>query len=384
LTEKNMRAPIRILSLAAMLGALTLAVPAASQNRTIFNTPDFRQDRALWTNPAYWLNNSPGNMTGMALDVPTYEGATGQPASSRVYGTPGTARVGATNYASPYRFTTAKEHYETWLREANGGTQHTRATIPDWSGNWGGGGGFGGGNSPVSDIVKLLQPEYQEYYVQEQKANSEGRIWSPQAFCLPTGFFSTLAAQEFLVAPGKVITMSAGNGQNWIRWIYTDGSGHSPEDLRFPKWHGESAGFWDDDALIVYTNQFRPWKGGVSEYSDQLETIERYRRVGDRIEGEITLYDPIVLVRPVHAKLNFELNRETNPALRPLFATCTDTNGPSPKVHMDANGLLNENLLGEGGYDWDVADPRPWGTWFNESDKRYKAYLAAGGTPPGQ
>jgi hypothetical protein len=29
-----------------------------------------------------------------------------------------------------------------------------------------------------------------------------------------------------------------------------------------------------------------------------------------------------------------------------------------------------------------VADQRPWGTWLNESDKRYKAYLAAGGKPP--
>jgi hypothetical protein len=31
-----------------------------------------------------------------------------------------------------------------------------------------------------------------------------------------------------------------------------------------------------------------------------------------------------------------------------------------------------------------VADPRPWVTYFNESDKRFKAYLAAGGDPPGR
>jgi hypothetical protein len=370
-------------SVAALFVGLSLSAEAAEQNRTIFNTPDVKQDRALWTSPAYYLNNTVGQINGMALDVDTYEGATGQPAGARHWGTPGTARAGAVNYASPYRFASAKEHYETWLREANGGTKHTRATIPDWSGRWEGGGGFGGGQGPPSDIVKLLNADYQEAYVQELKANSEGRMWWPSAYCLPSGFFSSLGAQEFLVTPERVWTLAAGNGSNSIRWIYTDGSGHSPEELRFPKWHGESIGFWNGDVLTVYTNQIRPWKGGVSEHSEQLETVERYRRVGDRIEGELTIYDPVVLVRPLTSRMNFTLNRETNPALRPLAASCTDTNGPSPKVYMDDKGLLNERLSGEGGYEWDVADQRPWVTWFNESDKRYKAYLAAGGKPHG-
>src|SRR5687768_15883092 len=83
----------------------------AAEARTIFNTPDFKQDRALWTDPAYYLNNTPGEMRGMALDVPTYEGATGQPASAKFYGTPGTARPSAEPlFKSPYPYTTAKEH----------------------------------------------------------------------------------------------------------------------------------------------------------------------------------------------------------------------------------------------------------------------------------
>src|SRR5688572_3689025 len=158
-------------ALSGLVLVMSLAFPAAGQNRTIFNTPDFRQDRALWTSPAYYLNNTSGQLSGMALDVESYEGATGQPASARHWATPGTARAGAVNFASPYRFTSAKEHYETWLREANGGTKHTRATIPDWGGHWQGGGAFGSGQSPPSDIVRLLKPEYQTAYVQEMKAN---------------------------------------------------------------------------------------------------------------------------------------------------------------------------------------------------------------------
>jgi hypothetical protein len=370
-------------SIASLLVSLSLSVPAAAQT-TIFNTKDFHQDRALWTNPAYYKNNTAGQLRGMAIGIVPYEN-TGQVGSSRVYATEGTGKVGAANLVSPYPFKTATEHYQAWLKDAKGGTKHTKATIPDWSGRWdGGGGGFGGGAAPASDVVKLLTPKYQEYYVQDLKAATEGRIWSPNAFCLPNGFFPTLAAGEFIVTPDRVWTLTEGNGWNGIRWIYTDGSGHTAEDLQFPKWAGESIGFWNGDTLIVHTNQMKAWKGGLEEYTDNLEAVEKYRRVGDRIEGEITIYDPEVMVRPLTTKINYRLDKDTAPTKRPLYNTCSDTNGPSPKVFMDANGLLNEHIPGDPGFNWSEADARPWGTWLNESDKRYKAYLQAGGKPPGR
>jgi hypothetical protein len=387
IVRANSNAMIAIAALLVVAGGAAAcdAMAPAAGGRTVFNTPDFKQDRALWTDPAYWLNNTPGEMRGMALDVPTYEGATGQPASAKFYGTPGTAVPAEGElFKSPYPYTTAKEHYEALVMQANGGTKHTRETIPDWSGRWQGGGGFGAGNRPPSDIVKVLKAPYDEYYVQEQKAGSEGRIWGAGSFCLPNGFFGATGFEEIVVSPDRVWTLSSGNGSNSIRWIYTDGSGHSPEELHFPKWHGESAGIWDGDKLIVYTNQIRGWKGGISEYTDALEVVETYQRVGDEIRFTMTAYDPNVFNYPVHSEGAFELNTETNPALRPLYNTCTDTNGPSPKVYMDDKGLLNERLSGEGGYLWDVADPRPWGTYFNESDKRFAAYLAGGGDPPGR
>ena len=371
-------------SLAALLVGLSLSppVPAAEQT-TIFTTKDFRQDRALWTNPAYYRNNTVGQLRGMAIGVVPYED-TGQVGSSRVYGTPGTGRPGAMTLATPYPFKTAMEHYQAWLRDAKGDTKHTKATIPDWSGFWdGGGGGFGGGGSPASDVVKLLTPKYQEYFVQEVKASSEGRIWGPNSFCLPNGFFPTLGAREFITSPTRVWTLTEGNGWNGIRWIYTEG-GHIPTDLQFPKWAGESVGFWNGDTLIVHTNQLKAWKGGLVEYTDDLETVEKYRRVGDKIEGEITLYDPAVLVRPVTAKLNYTLQKNAKPEERPLYNTCSDTNGPSPKIFMDDKGLLNEHIPGDAGFDWTGTDPRPWGTWLTESDRRYKAYLLKGGKPPGR
>jgi hypothetical protein len=358
---------------AALLFVLSLPVSSAAQT-TIFNTTDFRQDRELWTDAAYYRNNTVGQLRGMGIDYDSGGRGTGQEARARAYGSEGTGRAGAVRLTTPYPFTSAWEHYEAWLGEARGGTRHTKDTIPDWRGRWVGGPvALNGGASPASEVAAMLTPLYREYFVQEMKAAAEGRAWSPGGFCLPGGFFSSLEAEEFIVTPERVWTLAAGNGQNYIRWIYTDGSGHTPEEARFAKWHGESIGFWNGDTLIVHTNQIRGWHGGLSEFTDKLETVERYRRVGDRIEGEITLYDSDVFVRPVHARVRFELDPETRPELRPLYNTCTDTNGPSAKVFMDERGLLNERLPGDALY-WNAADPRPWGTFLNESDKRYAEY----------
>jgi len=360
-------------SIAALVVGLSLSVPASAQT-TIFTTTDFHQDRERWTDPAYYENNTVGQLRGMGINFDSGGRGSGQEAAARAYGSKGTGRVGALDLASPYPFTTAMEHYDAWLKQARGGTRHTKTTIPDWRGRWSGGPvGLDGGPTPASAVAAMLKPEYRERFVQDVKAAAEGRGWGAGAFCLPGGFFASLDAEEFIVTPDRVWTLAAGNGENYIRWIYTDGSPHSPEAFRYPKWHGESIGFWNGDSLIVYTNQIKGWKGGLSEFTDNLETIERYRRNGDRIEGEITLYDPEVFIKPVHVKMRFERDPETRPELRPLFNTCTDTNGPSSNVHMDDRGVLNERLPGDPLY-WDATDPRPWRTYLNESDKRYERY----------
>ncbi len=368
-------------SLGALLIGLLIGTPAEAHD--IFTTADFRQDSEHWTDPAYYRNNTAGQLRGMALDL-DIQGASGQSASARSYGSEGTGQVGALDLASPYPFQSSTEHYQAWLDAADGGTQHTKESIPDWSGRWaGGGGGLGGGRNPASSVAAMLTPQYQEYFVQDIKARAEKRIWSAGAICLPGGFMSSVTSvEEFIVTPEKTWTLGAGNGGNYIRWIYTDSSGHTAENFQYPKWHGESIGFWDGDALIVHTNQIRGWKGGLSEFTDNLSTVERYRRVGDTIEGEITLYDPEVFVRPTYSTLTFDLDPETRPELRPLFNSCTDTNGPSSKVFMDERGILNERLPGDPLY-WDATDPRPWGTYLNESDERYEQYLRAGGAPSG-
>lgn len=351
----------KTLMAAALLGA---AFSVSANAQTLFTTNEIRNDRELWDDPAYYHNNTVREMRDMDR--------------AGVPGGEGTGIEGSLELASPYPYTSAWEHYRAWLAEANGGTRHTRATVPDWSGRYyGGADRLDGGPNPASSVVPMLKPPYDEYFVQDMWGWAEGRSWGANAFCFPGGFVTAvLEAQEFITSPDRVWILGAGNNRNYTRWIYTDDSGHVEPDYEFPRWHGESIGFWDGDTLVVHTNQIRGWKGGFSEFTDNLQTVERYRRVGDTIEGEITQYDDTMYVRPIYSKLTFERDTDPHPALRPLYNTCTDTNGPSSKIYLDERGLLNERLPGDPLY-YDSRDRTPWRTWYQESETRYRPYRQA-------
>ena len=347
-------------SIVALVGLVPLAGSAAAQD--MFTTENFHQDRALWSDPAYYRNNTVSELRGMQVRVRYGEAGSGED-------TP--------ELKSPYSYMSAGEHYHALLESADGGTQHTIETMPDWDGRWETDSAWlGGGNVLPSTLVSVMTPEYQEYFVQAQKAAAEGRDWWPTAFCLPGDYFSIFnrGPNEFVVRPHQVVILSEDNVTHRIRWIHTEDSAHIQDAFRFLRWHGESIGFWDGDALIVHTNQIRGWKGPALEYSDQLETVERYERDGNVIRGEVTIYDPVVFTGPLHANVSFNLRSEAIPENRPLFNSCTDTNGPSVKVYLDENGILNERTPDDELY-WDPTDPRPWGTYFNESDERYRTYL---------
>ena len=275
------------------VAALTLAFAGAASAQDIFTTRDYRQDRALWSSPAYYRGNTIRAMADMAEQTQTY----GQQG-------PGTDEIPV---VTPYAFKTSEEHFQAWLRAANGGTKHTLATLPNWDGQWRGNEGWlSGERTQASTLAAALTPQYREYFVQQEKAEAEGRNFWPAAFCLPRGFIEAFVStpKEFIIRPNTVYILGATYTENPLRWVYTDGSGHAPEDKQFPKWHGESIAFWDNDALVIHTNQIRRWKTARRfEWSDNMTAVERYRRIGDTIEGEMTLYDTEAFVQPLHVKL---------------------------------------------------------------------------------
>jgi hypothetical protein len=130
---------------------------------------------------------------------------------------------------------------------------------------------------------------------------------------------------------------------------------------------GESVGFWDGNALVVHTNQIHAWNATHSlfEWSDQMTAVERYERVGADIVGEITLYDPVAFLYPLHSRLRLT---PTN-ADRMVYSTCTDTNGPSTNIYARADGVTDEKVPGDAGY-WDPNDPRPWAAHYAIGEKK--------------
>lgn len=325
-----------------------------SEPPTIFTTQNWLEDRELWDDPAYYRFNTPVNLEDMGEGAIVY-GEAGDPSID----------IDPSELVSPYPYQTSEEHYGAWLEAANGGTQHTRETLPDWSGYWTGGRNWlNMRNIQASTVVPLLTPQYQEYYVQQLKAEAEARAWWPASFCLPEGpprYWTRGVANLFQVTPQAVsiIIPDFSRANIGMRWVETTGRGHAPEEQWIPGFMGESIGFWDGDALVVHTNQLRGWMHGHGEleYTDELTIVERYQRVGDTIEAEATLYDPIAFAQPLHTTAVLELGEE--PASL-AWSYCSISIGPSINTYFDEEGYLQERTPMDPMW-WNPTEPRPWG-----------------------
>ena len=74
----------------------------------------------------------------------------------------------------------------------------------------------------------------------------------------------------------------------------------------------------------------------------------------------------MAFVQPLHAKVRYTRG---NGDVRPVFSTCTDTNGPSANIYAGAGGITNERVKGDPGY-WDPNDARPWAAHYAIGEKR--------------
>ena len=309
--------------------------------------------------PNLAANDPYGNMTSAEFWRNTWRGqGIGKPVEMK--GSDGLGVV----IRSPYLYTSAAEHYDAWLKAAGGGTRKTRETLPDWSGDWqGNADGVLHGGAKVSDVMAGVAADYRPRFEQLLRAEIEGRQWWPTEFCLPWGFggfYSLDGPTWHFMADQTMVLINKDRNNNEARYIYTDGRGFLPKDLQFPQWYGASQGFWDGDELVVWTSQIKQWviTHGLPEYSDQLEAVERIKRLGDEILVDLTLYDPKAFAFPWHDTVIFRKLKDWTEAPA-TFSECVSTNN----VYMDANGMLRERTPGDPEYR-DFLDPRPWATAF--------------------
>ena len=147
----------------------------------MFTSKDFYKDRALWMDQRYWRCNAPRQIADMR------SGGAGASTSDPRIGSnpPASARWGdcgmdwpRENIVSPYRFKSAKEHYEALLNDTKsrgGPTQHTYATMPRWDGVYGEYAPDGrrvwnySRANQVPTLLSLLTPEYQPELMSAKK-----------------------------------------------------------------------------------------------------------------------------------------------------------------------------------------------------------------------
>jgi len=315
--------------------------------QTLFTTPDYTQDQALWTDPAYYNFNTARELTDMQINDRYGQRGSGEDAYT---------------LTSPYPYKTSESHYQAWLELAGGGTKHDFESLPNWDGLWGGGSSWLNSRSvQASTVASVLTPQFQQYYVQQVKADSEGRHWWPASYCLPDGYVRGVwrGPKEFVLRPGKVWIISSMLTETQVRWISGDGREHSAAEMSYSKWQGESIGFWDGAALVIHTNQIRGWNATHSlfEWTDEMTAVERYELIDGVIQGEVTLYDPTAFIAPLHAK--FEFRPVEIPGFTMSYDTCTDSNGPSGNIFLDSAGRPDERVFGDEAY-WDPTISRPW------------------------
>jgi hypothetical protein len=118
------------------------------------------------------------------------------------------------------------------------------------------------------------------------------------AWGFPT-MMSSYSEIKFVVAPAETVIISQYRD---VRYVYTDGRGHPPEDELWPNNWGDSTGCWDGDTLTIDTigAKFDPVFNYLAPpLSEQAHFVERLRLVApDRIEGEMVITDPETLTEP--------------------------------------------------------------------------------------
>ena len=94
----------------------------------------------------------------------------------------------------------------------------------------------------------------------------------------------------------------AGGGLAEFRVVPIDGRQHGPDAKYAAKYYGDTVGRWEGDTLVLDSVGFidTTWIGrGGFFHSDQMRVIEKFTRVGDSINYDVTVEDPGVLVEPL-------------------------------------------------------------------------------------
>jgi hypothetical protein len=132
---------------------------------------------------------------------------------------------------------------------------------------------------------------------------------NPDANCMPMGFlqFHQQPQPRMIIQTEKMILVEY-EANYGVRHIYLDGRELPPQGEPQPWWYGYSVGHWEDDDLIVETNNLRGAEDSAfdawldvngSPHSREAKITERFRRpTFGHLQIDFTVDDPKAYTRP--------------------------------------------------------------------------------------
>jgi hypothetical protein len=225
---------------------------------------------------------------------------------------------------------TARNLYDHFKREANGGAPITWRNVPDWTGIWTREASpffwDPDQSSPDALPTAKLTPEHQKLLLEKLDRVNRGIEFDPLSNCDPAGMPRWIVEpflKEFVVTPQQ--TWLVNEMQNEIRRVYTDGRDHPPREDAYPLWEGDSIGFWDGDKLVVHTNSMRAGQYQRIQpfYTEQVETVEIWQKTADdTITIDVWAYDPPALAEPWYTRQILKKLSNENGSLRIGYWHC--------------------------------------------------------------
>jgi hypothetical protein len=231
---------------------------------------------------------------------------------------------------------TAAALFQALREEAKGGQPLAWTNVPDWSGVYTrapvAGFAFDPEQPPGGPPTAKLTPEFQAKMLKRIEDVKRGIEWDPISTCAPPGHPRWLTEpflREFIVTPDQ--TWLINEMVNDIRRIYTDGRGHVPEADRYPLYNGDSIGFWDGQKLVIHTNQLQAgiYQRAHPDYTDQVETVEIWRKADNGMAVDVWVYDPPALVEPWYTKQSYVKLSDADKSMRIRYWNCGENQNNS-------------------------------------------------------
>jgi hypothetical protein len=202
----------------------------------------------------------------------------------------------------------------------------------DWSGIYtrtGGGLSFDP-DIPASETTAKLTPAGAA--ARQRKIDlmaSTGGEYDPISDCRPPSFprwATEPFLHEFIVTPQQSWLIN--EMVNDVRRVYTDGRDHTlPEDA-YATANGDTIGFWTDGMLVTHTTYLisgQYQRGTQPDYSEQVEVVERWRKVsGNTLEADYWVFDPVNLAQPWYSRQSWTELENDDHYLRIRYWDCRE------------------------------------------------------------